>query len=352
MKINLPITQVEEVFPSSYNILSTTDLKSRITYANADFIKVSGFELSELRGNHHNMVRHPDMPPAVFRMFWERIQANNSWMGIIKNRCKNGNYYWVDAYVTPVNEGGKTKEYQSVRRKPRQEDIARAERVYSRLNENKPIRRTRIHLAFHTKLLLTLILPLPLTLLLIYMLAPSSVGMMIGIGLGMLTTMALQHYVALPWRSLIKDIEQINSDPVECYIYTGRSDEIGKVRLALKTLEDETAGLIGRIADSAEHLGKSAAELSVVVTQSQKGVAQQGNQTAAVSTAIEQMQAAMGEITNHANETGVTVRENLETVEQGRTQEAVESIREVTETLLTKVSNQTLCFRRLKTTYI
>lgn len=267
MKINLPITKIEEVYPSYYNILSTTDLKSRITYANDDFVKVSGFSLSELKGSHHNMVRHPDMPAAVFKMFWSRIQSGRSWMGIVKNRCKNGNYYWVDAYVTPVQEAGKTIEYQSVRRKPSKKIVRRAERVYKRINEGKPIRRTRIHFAFLTKLLLALILPLPIATAFSLLIAPNVLSIMVGIGLGMLTTIALQYYIALPWRALLKDIQDINTDPVACYIYTGRSDEFGRVRLALNTLEADTAGLIVRIADAAERLEQSAVALGSIVSQ-------------------------------------------------------------------------------------
>lgn len=104
MKNNLPVSGVELSFSPSVNILSTTDLDGKITYINKDFIDVSGFTKDELIGQNHHIVRHPDMPPAVFKMFWTDLRAEKSWMGIVKNRCKNGDHYWVDAYATPIKK--------------------------------------------------------------------------------------------------------------------------------------------------------------------------------------------------------------------------------------------------------
>jgi len=104
MKINMPVNDTEINYPSHYNILSTTNLKGAITYCNDDFIEVSGFTEEELIGNNHNMVRHPDMPPAAFGDLWSHLKNEKPWMGIVKNRCKDGSYYWVDAYVTPIKE--------------------------------------------------------------------------------------------------------------------------------------------------------------------------------------------------------------------------------------------------------
>ena len=107
MKKNFPVTGVEVTYPDHYNILSTTDPKGAVTYINNDFIKVSGFEDSELLGKNHNIVRHPDMPPAAFENLWGTIKESKSWMGVVKNRCKNGDHYWVDAYVMPVTSLGR-----------------------------------------------------------------------------------------------------------------------------------------------------------------------------------------------------------------------------------------------------
>lgn len=124
MRNNQPVTQVEENVPDNANILSTTDLRGKITHVNEAFVRISGFSMEELIGSSHNIVRHPDMPPRAFEMLWARVKEGSSWMGMVKNRCKNGNHYWVDAYVTPILRNGRIAEYQSVRRKPDRAAVA------------------------------------------------------------------------------------------------------------------------------------------------------------------------------------------------------------------------------------
>ena len=102
MKINLPITQNEVALTDSARLISTTNLKGITTYANQAFIDISGFSGEELLNKNHNVVRHPDMPAAAFKDLWDTLKQGKPWMGIVKNRCKSGNFYWVDAYVTPI----------------------------------------------------------------------------------------------------------------------------------------------------------------------------------------------------------------------------------------------------------
>ena len=107
------ITTVERTFTEKEQLVSTTDLNGTITYANAEFCEIAGYSLDELIGQHHNIVRHPDMPKAAFKDLWEKLKRGDSWRGMVKNRCKNGDYYWVDAYVTPLLTNGKITGYQS-----------------------------------------------------------------------------------------------------------------------------------------------------------------------------------------------------------------------------------------------
>ena len=127
MKNNQPVTQQEFDYPEDWVIISATDTKGRITHVNEDFLKTSGFEEEELVGRPHNVIRHPDMPPAAFQDMWDQLQAGQPWMGIVKNRCKNGDHYWVDAYVTPLLDGDEIVGYESVRTKPDPEHVRRAE---------------------------------------------------------------------------------------------------------------------------------------------------------------------------------------------------------------------------------
>ncbi len=135
MKINMPVTQREYELKESTSIVSKTDLKGNITYVNRDFMDVSGFTQEELIGENQNIVRHPDMPEAAFKDLWHTVKSGNPWIGIVKNRCKNGDHYWVDACITPMREGGEIVGYISVRRKASIEQIDGAIRYHKELNE-------------------------------------------------------------------------------------------------------------------------------------------------------------------------------------------------------------------------
>ncbi|TGM47546.1 PAS domain S-box protein [Leptospira biflexa] len=134
MRQNLPITNHEVEFQEGTKITSKTDLKGIITYVNEDFLKISGYTNEELIGQPHNLIRHPEMPQEAFRDLWETVKAQNSWVGLVKNRCKNGDYYWVDANVSPIYEDGKHIGYMSVRTKATREQIQNAERLYAKMN--------------------------------------------------------------------------------------------------------------------------------------------------------------------------------------------------------------------------
>ena len=122
MKINPPVTNSEYPFPRGETIVSKTDLKGLITYANDTFIKMCGYSREELLGHSHNIIRHPDMPPEVFADLWSTINSGLPWQGIVKNRRKNGDYYWVKALVVPVRDKNKTIGYMSVRTEPSEDE--------------------------------------------------------------------------------------------------------------------------------------------------------------------------------------------------------------------------------------
>jgi len=133
MRINLPVSQREFDYPDSDLIVSTTDTQGRITHCNEAFVSVSGYSYDELLGQPHNLVRHPDMPPEAFKDMWGTIGRGRPWTGIVKNRRKNGDHYWVEANVMPVVEGDKPVGYISVRFKPTREQVKAAEALYAKL---------------------------------------------------------------------------------------------------------------------------------------------------------------------------------------------------------------------------
>ncbi|MDP1959931.1 PAS domain S-box protein, partial [Hydrogenophaga sp.] len=137
MKINMPVTNNEVIFADDQFMLTKTDLKGIITYANHDFIKVSGFSEAELVGVSHNVVRHPDMPIEAFEDMWRALKAGKPWSGLVKNRCKNGDYYWVVANAAPIFENGQVTGYLSARRKPTRQQIDATAAAYRLFKEDK-----------------------------------------------------------------------------------------------------------------------------------------------------------------------------------------------------------------------
>ena len=132
MKLNLPVTQREFDFPASETLLSTTDVDSHITYGNAAFVRASGYTPDELRQQPHNLVRHPDMPPEAFADMWRSLRSGRSWSGLVKNRRKDGDHYWVRANAAPMRRRGVLTGYLSVRTRPGRAEVEAAERLYSR----------------------------------------------------------------------------------------------------------------------------------------------------------------------------------------------------------------------------
>jgi aerotaxis receptor len=133
MRVNLPVTNSGYSLPQDQTLVSVTDTKGRITYCNPAFIAVSGYSSSELMGQPHNLVRHPDMPEEAFRDMWHTIQNKRPWTGLVKNRRKNGDHYWVRANATPMLDGNQVTGYLSVRTAPSASEIAAAEQLYAQM---------------------------------------------------------------------------------------------------------------------------------------------------------------------------------------------------------------------------
>jgi PAS domain S-box-containing protein len=134
MKYSVSPTQNELVMRDQDFIVSKTDLKGRITYANRIFIEFAGYDEKELLGAQHNIVRHPDMPRGVFKLLWDTIQSGHEIFAYVKNMSKDGSFYWVLANVTPVlDESNAVVGYNSVRRKPKKEALVVIEKIYGEM---------------------------------------------------------------------------------------------------------------------------------------------------------------------------------------------------------------------------
>ena len=155
---NITPTTVEKVMREDDYIVSKTDLKGRITYGNRIFIEFSGYTEKELLGTQHNIIRHPDMPRAVFKLLWDTIAAGRECNAYVKNLAKDGSYYWVFANVTPDRDpSGNIVGYHSVRRKPKASGVKTASEVYRAMLDAEKKAGARDAVAASTQLLVNLL---------------------------------------------------------------------------------------------------------------------------------------------------------------------------------------------------
>ena len=154
MKRSITPTSNERVMREEDFIVSMTDLKGRITYCNRIFIEFSGYSEAELLGTQHNVIRHPDMPRAVFKLLWDKIQGGDECFAYVKNMSKDGGFYWVMANVTPTfDPKGNITGYLSVRRKPKISGIQTVTGLYAAMLEEEKRAGAANAIAASTKIL-------------------------------------------------------------------------------------------------------------------------------------------------------------------------------------------------------
>jgi len=249
MKINMPVTQHEVELLDSSSIVSKTDLKGRITYINRDFIEVSGFLESELIGKSHNIVRHPDMPPEAFSDLWNTVKAGKPWNGMVKNRCKNGDYYWVEANVAPIRENGQSIGYMSVRSKPTRQQVDVAEALYADMRAGEvptqsifaKVVKQALDLPFIFKVSGAVALPILSILAYAYLsdaqeMSLLSIAMAGGIA-SLVSIFVLNKFIVSPLTKANKAINAIADGDFKYAINTSVNDEVGKMMQALKAMQ-------------------------------------------------------------------------------------------------------------------
>lgn len=249
MKINEPVTQNEISFPAGSVLVSKTDTRGMITYCNRAFIDISGFNENELLGKSHNIVRHPDMPAAAFQDLWDTVAAGKPWTGIVKNRTKNGDHYWVKANVSPIYQGGRVTEYISVRTEPAREEIAAAEALYRDINAEraslKPGIRQRVagllqRFGVKTLLAASVIAMLAVLLLIAMMIhwrvAPPVIYTVLAVT-GLVTAIfgfTLTAYVTAPLKYATEKLNQVSQGNYFDWIESQRDDDIGRLLQMIK----------------------------------------------------------------------------------------------------------------------
>ncbi len=275
MRLNLPVTNVEYELDPTQSIVTTTDLHGNIVYANPYFIEVSGFAEDELIGAPQNILRHPDMPASAFADLWASVKAGLPWRGMVKNRRKNGDHYWVLANVTPVIENGQPVGYMSVRTKPSRAQIDAAAKLYmqekdqpgslvlcqGRVFKSQWHRRWVSMLEIPLGLRLGLSFSVALAALVVLAWAASNPEAFARAGLttwldvlaaaGGLSLIAIWYFlsknIVAPLKNAVTVCQKMAGGDLTTCISTERTDEIGQMMRALSQLNTNLHSIVGDI---------------------------------------------------------------------------------------------------------
>ena len=323
LKTNLPVTQVEAPFPRGRYIVSRTDLKGITTYANDTFVRLSGFTREELIGKNHNVVRHPDMLPGAFAWLWDTIKQGRPWRGIVKNRCKNGDFYWVDALVVPVLKNNEMVGYMSVRTEPTRQQVADAEALYSQLKEGKAtIPKPSVWMRTSLKAKLSGFV--------LWLIAAQIIGAAIhvlGPSLGLspraieLTVQLLgaSSVIAGVWLLTIQSqmmtiisriigrLDNIAQGDLTDPIPLHRVDELGRLNDALVIMQTHLKAMMAEIVEAADQVGVNADDLNAEMEQTRKVTRIQSNAASSITAAVEQLVASVNEVAGSAQKASQAV---------------------------------------------
>ena len=342
--------EMEYDYPSNYNLISITDPSSYIKYASANFNEVAGFDDGELIGQPHNVVRHPDMPKQAFKDLWSHLKSGKHWMGMVKNKRKNGGYYWVDAFASPIKSNGKIVEYQSVRFKPERAYVKRAEKAYSKLNAgSKPIQmyfpRTRLWMRAAFFILVSSALGMTLE-----TLGQPSWGAFMAVSL--LSILAI-YVLTRPLEKLAKQSRKDFDNPLMEYIYCNKINDLAEIELAMKMRKQYANALLGRISisvkDSCDSTQQNADKAAVNSESVTENLSAQKVQIDSVSVAVNEMQASSSEISVNAQATADATLKAQHTMTESRTVidgvnlsvlDLVDELGQISE-VVTRLNNQT-----------
>jgi aerotaxis receptor len=326
MRTNLPITNREYVLRDNETIVSKTDMSGNITYVNQDFIRISGFSEQELLGAPQNIVRHPDMPTEAFADFWDTLKAGKAWTGLVKNRCKNGDHYWVEANAAPLIENNKVVGYTSIRVKPSRDQVKAAEEAYRAIQggnsslvirEGTAIKRSPLHFlaamqnfSIRTKLsfafaacfflfaaialLAWLVPPAAAQALAGWSIAAAVLGALLAAVFGM----SLHSAIVRPLKDALHDIDRMSSGDLSGKIVAHGDDELAKVMQSLRILQINVKLLVGQIQQSTVLVNHGASEIAA-------GNIDLSARTESQASSLEETASAMEELTS-------TVKQNAD----------------------------------------
>jgi len=332
MRSNLPVTNVEYVLKDNETVVSKTDLHGNITYVNQDFVSISGFSEEELMGAPQNIVRHPDMPAEAFADLWRTLKSGKAWTGLVKNRCKNGDHYWVEANAAPLIENGNIVGYTSIRTRPDRRQVLAAESAYRAIKAGDKSLKVQEGNAVSPSFLQRCCLDTlnGLSLKTILTLASASMVAIFGV-VGLLAWMAtteanqaltgwlitiaalgaplailfsvMCHRIAVvPLERTREDIERMSSGDLTGKINASGAGEVTRMMQSLRILQINIKLLVGQIKQGTEQVYTGASEIAI-------GNADLSGRTESQASSLEETASSMEELTS-------TVRQNADNARQ------------------------------------
>lgn len=323
MRNNGPVTGREQTYPATTMLVSMTDLKGRITYANPAFIQISGFTLAELMGKAHNLVRHPDMPEQAFEDMWKTIQSGSPWTALVKNRCNNGDHYWVRANVTPVLENGKPVGFLSVRTLPSRDEIDRTETLYAEIREGRArggrfesgrwVRRDpvsslwrRVDASLPARNLVGIGSMLTVSLAALWSSLPQGPVLwgasVVQMGLAAGLVALFNRRVAAPLRQVTRAANRVAAGALDARANVDRADEVGQVSRALDQLAVNLMAVVSDVRREAESIRTTTEEIA-------KGGEDLSNRTEQQAASLEQTAAALQQVGNSTHDNAARTAE-------------------------------------------
>ncbi|MEW9900394.1 PAS domain-containing methyl-accepting chemotaxis protein [Chitinivorax sp. PXF-14] len=326
MKINHPVTDEERFLKPGEPVVTKTDLKGAITYANPSFVEISGFSLDELIGRSHNVVRHPDMPPEAFADLWTTIKRGRPWHALVKNRCKDGAYYWVEAFVTPLKENGKTVGYMSVRNAPTRADVEAAATLYADIQAKRASMPVSAKAPGLSQTAMTWCMAAALACWFILL----GLAQQLGAPPRVLLAMALVGAAAslggggwlasrtlLPLRSVIGALDKISEGNFNFSLDISRRDEFGRLMERVEAMRINLRAIIADVLLAAKRVSAEGERLGGEIHAMQESMLMQAERMQAITSALEQVSVSVGEISDHTRTSAIAAEQAQGAVRSG-----------------------------------
>ncbi|SMC21821.1 methyl-accepting chemotaxis sensory transducer with Pas/Pac sensor [Andreprevotia lacus DSM 23236] len=306
MRRNEPVTQREVDVDPKRPIVSKTNLKGQLVYANPAFVDISGFERSELEGQPHNIVRHPDMPPQAFEDLWRTIKSKLPWRGLVKNRCKNGDHYWVEAFVTPLFENGQHTGFMSVRNTPTRQQVSDAEQLYLAVNSGQatfPATRWPSTLGMKWRLAIVMSTLMLLTSVNVFLSGPAAWAVA---GASLLAAISGWFWLQASWQAPLREasnaFSKLSEGNFRFSVNTRAPSEFASLLLQLESMRINLRAVIADVVSAANQVGERANELARESDTLAKRSRVQSDGVASVAAALEQLTVSVREINDSTHQ--------------------------------------------------